>query len=907
MRSLKRIFAFLLVVFLVNGFMPLSAYAAYMSFGKITCSPIAVGQPFSLHIQHLGAAGYIGGGTITLSADGLQGTLTLPAGTNGVGPAGQTRFDNLSFSTIGDKTISITATVSGYDTGRTTTVTVKHMPEISGSNDLTLVKDSNTTVSAAMTLSGADFSGGGNMMSYSGLYEDGAVYDQFTGNHTVTPTGIYKSKSFTSNAAYSFLYSSADVGGLAPGEYSISGSIEPKTTATKALNLTNYGVEIGKLSIYAQPTVSNNFSYTKTVGGFTENVTVPVNVSGGPFDGSFTMTAELGSTGKTATATVSANGVVIFALAKDDLNALSSGSYPILVSSPTTGYNNALAATEVGTINAGNKNNQAVTITPDSVSANVGDTGKSVVFGYNNTETPTVTVTSSNPGVATADSAGNLTIGNAGTATITVKVAETGNYWAGSASFIVNVGKTTPSVTWPAASTINYGESLSASTLTGGSADVSGVSVPGSFDWADPLEVMTASGSRAVIFTPTNTSDYETVTSNVSVSVRGTDKAITGFTLAGVDGSISDGAGTIQVQLPYGTDVTSLAPTIQYTGASVSPASGAAQDFTNPVTYTVTADDGTSKDYVVSVTVASPVGDRPSVSTNSLSVVRGGTDSFSVSLGYSDNAAASATVTSADPAIATADPGQLTASGAVTVTGVSAGNTTISLGYSGGSRHGQTDTVQVTVSEPYTPPAQRPSRDRDSDSGTAKTWTPPVPQATEYIIDKAEMEKLMATADKNGWDFVRSSSGLPTTVKAEAWKLPADKFIARTVTDKAVQVQLTFPEPNKIMTDMKVSGWMKSSIVDNRKAFFEKWYVNKLRIIHLDHTGSFGQAVEIAAKVDLNGMDTKELYFYSYDKATNSYKRIEKAAYWIDRNGYLHFTTELAADIVVSEGALEKK
>ena len=40
-------------------------------------------------------------------------------------------------------------------------------------------------------------------------------------------------------------------------------------------------------------------------------------------------------------------------------------------------------------------------------------------------------------------------------------------------------------------------------------------------------------------------------------------------------------------------------------GASVSPASGVPHDFTtNPQTYTVTAADGTTKDYTVTVTVA---------------------------------------------------------------------------------------------------------------------------------------------------------------------------------------------------------------------------------------------------------------------------------------------------------------
>jgi hypothetical protein len=48
----------------------------------------------------------------------------------------------------------------------------------------------------------------------------------------------------------------------------------------------------------------------------------------------------------------------------------------------------------------------------------------------------------------------------------------------------------------------------------------------------------------------------------------------------------------------------SLTPTIAISGASVSPASGAAQDFTAPVIYTVTAADLTTKAYTVTVNVA---------------------------------------------------------------------------------------------------------------------------------------------------------------------------------------------------------------------------------------------------------------------------------------------------------------
>jgi len=67
---------------------------------------------------------------------------------------------------------------------------------------------------------------------------------------------------------------------------------------------------------------------------------------------------------------------------------------------------------------------------------------------------------------------------------------------------------------------------------------------------------------------------------------------------------VDEGAKTIGLTVPYGTDVTALVPTITHTGACVSPNTGAAQNFTNPVTYTVTAGDSSTQAYIVTVTVA---------------------------------------------------------------------------------------------------------------------------------------------------------------------------------------------------------------------------------------------------------------------------------------------------------------
>ena len=82
------------------------------------------------------------------------------------------------------------------------------------------------------------------------------------------------------------------------------------------------------------------------------------------------------------------------------------------------------------------------------------------------------------------------------------------------------------------------------------------------------------------------------------------EKSILSFNIDGVFGDINDIAQTVVLLMPEGTDVTHLTPTIEVSeGATVSPASGEAQDFTTPVTYTVTAQNGTTAAYTVTVIV----------------------------------------------------------------------------------------------------------------------------------------------------------------------------------------------------------------------------------------------------------------------------------------------------------------
>lgn len=115
-----------------------------------------------------------------------------------------------------------------------------------------------------------------------------------------------------------------------------------------------------------------------------------------------------------------------------------------------------------------------------------------------------------------------------------------------------------------------------------------------------------------VVYTVT-AADNTTATYTVVVTVAAnTTKAITAYSLTGVAGTIDQVATpkTIAVTLPFGTNVTALVATFTTTGAGVTVAavpqtSGTtANNFTSPVAYLVTAADGTTTTYNVTVTVA---------------------------------------------------------------------------------------------------------------------------------------------------------------------------------------------------------------------------------------------------------------------------------------------------------------
>jgi hypothetical protein len=101
---------------------------------------------------------------------------------------------------------------------------------------------------------------------------------------------------------------------------------------------------------------------------------------------------------------------------------------------------------------------------------------------------------------------------------------------------------------------------------------------------------------------------------NGRIAGQAADKEILSFTfgIAGETdlpiGNKPDETGKIPILviLPAGTDASSLKPVLTYRGKSLSPASGAAGDFRAPRGYTVTAEDDSTRDYLVTVYVKTP-------------------------------------------------------------------------------------------------------------------------------------------------------------------------------------------------------------------------------------------------------------------------------------------------------------
>ncbi len=137
-------------------------------------------------------------------------------------------------------------------------------------------------------------------------------------------------------------------------------------------------------------------------------------------------------------------------------------------------------------------------------------------------------------------------------------------------------------------------------------------------DWADgdsyvKLEGVIPSPSGEILVKARCSGDWDGIVLNAfqvqDMGARGlnSDATLYSFSFPGIGAATISGT-SISLVAPYGTDLTTLAPTYEAsTGATSDKASGSSQNFSSPLTYTITSENGSNTTiYTVTVTAGPP-------------------------------------------------------------------------------------------------------------------------------------------------------------------------------------------------------------------------------------------------------------------------------------------------------------
>ena len=189
----------------------------------------------------------------------------------------------------------------------------------------------------------------------------------------------------------------------------------------------------------------------------------------------------------------------------------------------------------------------------------------------------------------------------------------------------------------------------------------------------------------------------------------------------------------------------------------------------------------------------------------------------------------------------------------------------------------------------------------DKVTGTAVT------EVTEKAVSKAVANKESVAYVP----FYNAGVVTPDAFKKVAEEAAKKNVSAKVMADTVVNNVVV----GRVILDAKAAAAqgkdmnLKVTVGDNAtKELFGKYFVNELAIVSLSQPVSFGQNVEIAARVDVSKLDSsKPWHFYSYDAAKNEYRAIANPNYKIDANGYLHFNTQLAGRILITDKPMTSK
>ena len=342
-----------------------------------------------------------------------------------------------------------------------------------------------TSTSFTVTWSGQDDPGGSGIAFYN-------IYVSDDGG----PFTLWQSDTTATSATYS------GVAGQTYGFYSVAtdnvGNVQATPTSAQATTLVMTQPSL-------QPTNLSAVAGSGTYAG-TASLTATLTAGGAPLAGeivAFTLTSGTTVT-PVGSATTDANGVAT--LLGVSLAGFSSGTFTGAVGAGFAGD-----ATDA-TSSAGGD----LTVSPAQATLSLGG----LVFTYDGTPQAatvatspaglsgvTVTYTQNNVAVAAPTTAGSYTV---------VAALDNPNYTANSVTGTLVINPATPTITWANPANITYGTALGATQLD------ATASVPGTFVYTPVAGTVLSAGQGQVLvamFTPTDTTDYSTVTTTATINV----------------------------------------------------------------------------------------------------------------------------------------------------------------------------------------------------------------------------------------------------------------------------------------------------------------------------------------------------------------------------------------------------
>ncbi len=131
-------------------------------------------------------------------------------------------------------------------------------------------------------------------------------------------------------------------------------------------------------------------------------------------------------------------------------------------------------------------------------------------------------------------------------------------------------------------------------------------------------------------------------------------------------------------------------------------------------------------------------------------------------------------------------------------------------------------------------------------------------------------------------------------------------MVVSRITADPTKLAAAIPEATALSLGLHIDQ-QNDKAVQQVADLFERNFDNKVVAFVFDQKSPLPVNVGVAAKLDLSPLNTSSLVFYAYDNTKNTYARVVASSYFIDANGYTHFTTPMGGSVVVTDSTLIKK